>query len=33
MIASTDEIVSIYSTRLEFGYPTPCLQRDKVLAG
>jgi len=31
MIASTDEIVSIYYRRLEHGYPTPCLQRDPVL--
>lgn len=32
MISSTDEIVSIYHRRLEHGYPTPCLQRDAVLA-
>jgi hypothetical protein len=32
MIQSTDEIVSIYHRRLEHGYPTPCLKRDKVLA-
>ena len=32
MIASTDEIVSIYYRRIEHGYPTPCLQRDEVLA-
>jgi len=32
MISSTDEIVSIYHRRIEHGYPTPCLQRDAVLA-
>jgi len=32
MIASTDEIVSIYHRRLEHGYPTPSLERDGVLA-
>lgn len=31
MIASTDEIVSIYYRRLEHGYPTPSLERDGVL--
>ena len=31
MIASTDEIVSIYYRRLEHGYPTPSLDRDNVL--
>ena len=31
MISSTDEIVSIYSRRLEHGYPTPSLDRDNVL--
>ena len=32
MIASTDEIVSVYYRRLEHGYPTPSLERDGVLA-
>jgi len=32
MITSTDEIVSIYYRRLEYGYPTPSLDRDNVLA-
>jgi protoporphyrinogen oxidase len=31
MIASTDEIVSIYYRRLEHGYPTPSLDRDAAL--
>lgn len=31
MISSTDEIVSIYHRRLEYGYPTPHLDRDGVL--
>lgn len=31
MISARDEIVSVYSIRLEHGYPTPCLQRDSVL--
>ena len=31
MIKSTDEIVSIYYRRLEYGYPTPHLDRDAVL--
>mmetsp|Transcript_21479 Transcript_21479/g.19544 ORF Transcript_21479/g.19544 Transcript_21479/m.19544 type:complete len:493 (-) Transcript_21479:1185-2663(-) len=31
LIKSSDEIVSIYYRRLEYGYPTPCLQRDAVL--
>jgi hypothetical protein len=31
LIQSTDEIVSIYRTRLEYGYPTPSLERDSVL--
>lgn len=30
MIQSTDEIVSIFHRRLEYGYPTPCLNRDAV---
>jgi hypothetical protein len=31
MIASTDEIVSVYYRRLEHGYPTPSLERDAAL--
>lgn len=31
MIKSTDEIVSIYHRRLEYGYPTPSLERDEAL--
>lgn len=31
MISSRDEIVSVYSIRLEHGYPTPSLERDAVL--
>jgi hypothetical protein len=31
MIKSTDEIVSVYYRRLEHGYPTPSLARDKVV--
>ena len=31
MIESTDEIVSIYHRRLEYGYPTPHLDRDAAL--
>lgn len=27
-----DEVVSLFHTRLEHGYPTPCLARDAVLA-
>lgn len=32
MIAGEDEIVSIYYRRLEYGYPTPSLDRDAALA-
>jgi protoporphyrinogen oxidase len=32
LIQPTDEIVSTYHRRLEHGYPTPCLNRDTVLA-
>lgn len=32
MVSSADEIVSIYYRRLEHGYPTPSLERDRVLA-
>lgn len=32
MIASSDEIVSIYYRRIEHGYPTPSLDRDAALA-
>ena len=32
LIKSTDEIVSIYYRRLEHGYPTPSLDRDKCVA-
>ena len=32
LIQPTDEIVSTYHRRLEHGYPTPCLNRDSVLA-
>jgi hypothetical protein len=31
MVTSADEIVSIYYRRLEYGYPTPSLERDNVL--
>lgn len=31
MISSSDEIVSIFYRRLEYGYPTPCLKRDGVV--
>jgi hypothetical protein len=32
LIKSTDEIVSIYYRRLEHGYPTPSLDRDKCVS-
>lgn len=32
MVAAEDEIVSIYYRRFEYGYPTPCLERDAALA-
>lgn len=31
MMSSTDEIVSIYHRRVEYGYPTPSLDRDNAL--
>ena len=32
LVTASDEIVSIYHRRLEYGYPTPSLDRDAVLA-
>ena len=31
MLRDTDEVVSVYHRRLEYGYPTPSLSRDEVL--
>jgi hypothetical protein len=32
MVKSSDEIVSIYYRRMEYGYPTPSLERDACLS-
>ncbi len=32
MAQSADEIVSIYYRRMEYGYPTPSLERDAALS-